>query len=116
MTEITKETVTEIHHGHTPVGTSPVNVIPVDIQAYKGILLRCPSESDGVGLGNTVPVYIGGSGVTADQSATGGIALLPGQSITIPIEHPSLAIYAIASALRTIDGDPAGQDLSWMLV
>jgi len=111
--EITKETVTEFRHGHTPVGLTPTPIILHNLEAYKGILLRCPSESDGVGLGNTVPVYIGSGAVTANQSDTGGIPLLPGESIVLPIEKPSMNIFGVASALRP--GDQP-QDLAWVLI
>jgi hypothetical protein len=48
---------------------------------------------------NTANIYLGASTVTADTAATGGIMLLPGQSIPI-----SLAAAVILYAISTVAG------------
>ncbi len=52
------------------------------------LLLQAPFD-------NTDIVYVGGMGVTADETATGGIQIGPGQSC--PVETDGAIIYAIAA-------------------
>lgn len=105
MSSIGQETIKafELAHGHTVIGTSRVTVVPEDFHCVKGILLRCPGVDDPAP--NTAPVWVGKAGVTADSSVNGGMPILPGASLFLPIENP-VALYAIST-----DSD---QDLAWL--
>ena len=55
---------------------------------------------------NTDVIFVGRKAVTADAAVgTGGVPLLPGSSIDLPIEDPS-QIYVISQS--------SNQDLAWM--
>ena len=102
--EITKEAVRELFQGHKSVGTTRVKLTELDFTVNKGVLVRCPGTSDPVA--NTVPVWIGGSAVTANSAeGTGGIPILPGDSIFIPIDKPNL-LWVVSSAVS--------QDVAWL--
>ncbi len=103
--DIDHEAVENLHHGHTAVGTTAVVLTNLDLPIYKGILLRCPGESDDTP--NTATVYVGGPGVTADASATGGMPILPGTAIFLPVSEVSL-VYLVSQG--------AAQDVAWMLI
>jgi hypothetical protein len=93
-----------LQYGHTVVGTTAVRLCH-SFKAYSGVLVRCPLVAEYEGVQNTVAVFIGGPAVTADTSSTGGMPILPGSSVVIPIADPS-ELWVIASA-------PA-QDVAWM--
>ena len=106
--EITKETAHDLWHGHTVVGTSRVKVVGLTLgaQALKGILLVTPGSL--APTPNTDPIWIGGIGVTADSAPeTGGMWLLPGDSLFIPMAEVS-KLYAVSTAVS--------QDLAWMVM
>ena len=103
--DIVKESVSDLFFGHTSAGTTANKIVPQRFPVQKGILLRAPGAGDPVP--NTRPVWIGGCGVTADSSATGGVPLCPGESMLIPLEDPT-KLQAISTA--------ANQDLAWMVV
>lgn len=105
--DIAKESVERFGHGHTIVGATPVQLTTLGLAAYKGILLRCPGEADPTG--NTDPVWVGNSPtVTADSTpATGGMPILPGSAMFIPIDSPT-RLWVVSSA--------SDQDIAWMLV
>ena len=102
--EITKETVPGVSHGHQAAGTSRVRLTDLDIPVLKGVLLRCPGSEDDGG-GNTASVWVGGAGVTADSTATGGMPILPGDSLFVPIERP-MSLFIIST--------DADQDVAWI--
>jgi len=105
--EITKETVREMLHGWTTVGTSPVPITPLQLIPYKGILLFAPGTAY-PGGGNSAPIWVGGPRVTADQNeGTGGTPIVPGSSLFVPLDKPDI-IYVVSNAVT--------QKLSWMVV
>jgi hypothetical protein len=65
----------------------------------KGVLLRAPGNSDPIP--NTAPVYIGGKNVTINGETTGGMALLPGESMFLPMSRPS-ALFVITTGEQKI--------------
>ncbi len=93
----------DLKYGHTAVGTTAVPITPNSVELVRGLLLRAPGPNDLTP--NTDVVYIGHKQVTPDSSATGGMPLLPGSVIELPIDDPSL-IFAISLT--------EGQDLAWM--
>lgn len=105
--EITKETVEQVAHGHTVVGTSPVQLSTLQLRPLKGVLLRCPGESDP--SGNSAPIWVGNSTkVSADSDpGTGGMPILPGSSMFIPIDDVR-KLYVVSTGVD--------QDIAWMLV
>ena len=79
----------------TSVGTS-ATAIPVTAKTNrKGILVQ---NKHGVNV-----VYLGGSGVTADDASTGGYELAPGDAVFLPLDG-SVDLYAIASGATTAVG------------
>lgn len=102
---IDKETVdaNSLRNGHTSVGTTPQKLSDLDTKVVKGILLRCPGSVDPVS--NTAPVWIGGPAVTADSTATGGIPILPGSSMMVPLER--LDSLWVVSTVNN-------QDIAWL--
>lgn len=102
--DVTKESVREFFNGHTPVGSERAKLTDYTGQLQKGVLLRCPSSAD-PGGGNTDPVWVGNTGVTADSGPSGGIPILPGDAIFIPIEQASL-LWVISTG--------EDQDIAWM--
>ena len=116
--EITKVSVRDMAHGwiieinHVDA-EAPTPVVTIDRLALKGVLISCPGPGDvdpNTGAtSNTVPVYIGGAGVKAEQDEqNGGVPVSPGRSFVVPIEQPNQTIYAKASI--------PGQKLAWMLI
>jgi hypothetical protein len=97
--EITNEAVEPAGaiFGHVSVGTSAVQVSSSTVRLKKGLTLRCPGASDPVA--NTACVYFGfSSAVTANTNAsTGGQAITPGSSVTIPVDNAS-AVYVISAS------------------
>ena len=64
-------------------------------------ILTIGSEADGVLVQNVgpYPVYIGGSGVTADTSSTGGVLLAPGDKVTLStVASASTELYGVTAA------------------
>lgn len=109
--EIAKETSSpaELKHGHTVVSVIRVKLCEAN-RADRGILLKCPGSNDNTPdlEGNTYPVYVGSARVTADRArGTGGIPIMPGESLHIPADNPAL-IYVISPS-----GD---QDVAWILL
>lgn len=105
--EITKESVPgSPWNGHQVVGTTPARLTSLDFRVLKGVLIRCPGSED-AGTPNTAPVWVGGGGVTPDNSASGGMPVLPGDSIFIPVERP-MDVYVVST-------DP-DQDVAWISV
>lgn len=104
---IEKESVSpnSLNGGHTTVGTSREQLTNLNFKAYKGVLMRAPGSTDPVP--NTAPIWIGGAGVTADSTKSGGIPVLPGDAIFIPIERPD-SLYVISTA--------ANQDIAWLCI
>jgi hypothetical protein len=101
----TKETSPsrELRHGHTVVGRTPVPLTNLSFKFNRGVLVRAPGAADSVP--NTDIVFIGGPNVTADTTDTGGLPLVPGSAVEIPIEDPSL-VYAVSGS--------ESQDLAWL--
>ncbi len=106
--DISRETVHDLWQGHALVGLTRVKVVSLELgtQALKGILLVTPGTNAPVP--NTHPVWVGGGGVSADSNAeTGGMPLLPGDSLFVPVADVS-KLYAVSTA--------ADQDLAWMVM
>jgi len=98
---IGKETVrsADLDHGHLVVGVAAAQLFSRDLRVKYGVLLYAAPE-------NSANIWIGKSGVTADNNAvTGGFPLIPGSSIILPIED-MVNIYGISTA--------ATQDLTWL--
>ena len=94
----------ELRHGHTVVGAVAVPLTTIAAILTRGVLLRAPGPSDLVA--NTDIVFVGRKGVTADSNAgTGGMPLLPGSVLELPLEDPS-EIYVVSLS--------EGQDIAWM--
>lgn len=103
---VIKETVSTVRNGHATVGTARSQLTTESIIALKGVLVRAPGADDPAA--NTAPIWIGGAGVTANNAATtGGIPILPGAGLMIPVEDPS-KLYVISTS--------ADQDLAWMVL
>lgn len=102
--DLTKESVQEIYHGHKEVGTTRARLSEFNFPMLKGVLLRAPGGDDPVS--NTNPIWVGGSAVTANSDpATGGVPLVPGATIFIPIDSPN-RLWVISTA--------SSQDIAWM--
>ncbi len=106
--DVTKETseVSGLQHGHTVAGygSSPAGVkICERFPIFRGLLLFCPGTEDDVP--NTATVFVGGPSVTPDYGPKGGIPLVPGRSLVVPIDDPS-QLYIVS--------DAPGQDVAWM--
>jgi len=100
-----KETspASELQHGHTVVG---VTQSPLSTRSYKfarGIMIRTPGVNDPVP--NVDIVYVGRRGVLANNSLGGGMPLLPGANLELPVDDPS-QVYVISGT--------ASQDVAWM--
>lgn len=102
---VAKESIaaSSLNNGHTVVGTARVQLTALDFKAYKGVLMRAPGSTDPTP--NTAPIWVGGPGVTADSGNAGGIPILPGDAIFIPIERPD-KLYVISTAVD--------QDIAWL--
>lgn len=105
--EITKESTREFRHGWQTVGVDRVQITPLQLTPYKGILLTCPgTQYDEVG--NSKPVWVGSAKVTANEDpGTGGLPIVPGSSMFIPLDKPD-DLYVVSSA--------ADQKIAWMIV
>lgn len=88
-----------LDHGHISVGVAAAQLLSRDFNFKSGVTLYASS-------GNSVNIWIGVRGVTADANAnTGGFPLVPGSSITIPVTE-LVNIFAISTS--------ASQDLAWI--
>lgn len=90
-----------LQHGHAIVGLEPAPLVRHSVSNLKGILVRCPGNSDPIP--NTSPIWIGGSGLTVQN----GMPVLPGESMFVPIDDARL-LYAVSME--------AAQDLAWMCI
>ena len=89
----------ELHHGHTAVGGTAVQLTNLAFQLDRGLLVKADAA-------NSAPVWIGRKAVTADShSDTGGMPVEPGEALVLPVDDPS-KVFAISTA--------ADQDLAWM--
>lgn len=104
-TEVAKTTVPKrVYTGHLVVGASRVQISKIMKSLTTGLILRAPGGSDPTP--NTVPIWVGGSNVTANSHATtGGFPLVPGAALEINVED-SDDLYFISTA--------ASQDLAWI--
>jgi hypothetical protein len=94
-------------HGWQTAGTERIQITPLDLYLYKGILVTCPGTLY-PGEGNDAPVWIGGHRVTADDNpGTGGVPITPGSSMFIPIEKPN-ELWVISTE--------EDQKIAWMVV
>jgi hypothetical protein len=102
--DIGKETsrTDELRHGHTVVGATPVRLCG-EFLTRRGILVRCPGASDP--SENTSPVWIGRKNVTADSGPNGGLPILAGTGLFIPIDNPN-DLYVVALQ--------ENQDIAWI--
>jgi archaellum component FlaF (FlaF/FlaG flagellin family) len=96
---VVKNTVKKFNNGQVTVGANAVQVIEIGARFVKGILLRCPGDNDAVP--NTLGVWVGDKNVTTSD----GMVILPGESMTVPIEGGE-DLYAISTG--------ANQVLAWM--
>jgi len=104
--DINKETVRELKHGWTTVGTLAAQLSPLELNAYKGVLMTCPGSAY-PGEGNDAPVWVGGPLMTADDGPTGGFPIVPGSSMFVPVERIDL-LYVISTM--------ENQKIGWMLL
>jgi len=96
----------DLKHGHTVVGVTAVPLTNISLNCLRGILVRAPGANDPGP--NTHPVWVGRAAVTADSSeGRGGIPILPGAAIILPVDDPS-KVFVISTA--------AGQDIGWLCV
>jgi len=104
--ELYKETspTGSLNGGHTSVGLTAVPVCG-SFPLKRGIVLRCPGPSEV--NGNTDIVWVGRQNMTADSGPAGGMPILPGTGIFLPIDDPS-QLYVVSTT--------AGQDIAWMCV
>lgn len=72
----------------TTAGTA--YAVPTSALAFRATLLVQAVAT------NTDPVWLGGSGVTADAGVAGGIRLMPGE--TLSLDLASIALFAISTA------------------
>ena len=70
----------------TSVGASAVAIPATPLANRSSILVQAPAS-------NTLNIYLGAATVTADETATGGIKLLPGQSIPLNLAA-GVVLYA----------------------
>ncbi len=106
MTDISKETVSELVNGAVAVEMTPKPLADFFSDAFKGVLIRAPGSKDPVP--NTACVWIGGRGVTAGiGAATDGVGLSPGESITLPIADLS-KVFVVAAV--------ANQRVQWLAI
>jgi hypothetical protein len=99
--DIGNETVSakELNHGWVEVIDTPTPLSTIPFRAMRGIAIHCP-------LTNTMPAYIGRKAVTPNTNeSTGGMPLVPGASLTLPVDDPS-AVYVVAAG--------PSQKLAWM--
>jgi len=97
-------TAREVYHGHKAAGLTRAQLTPTSRVLIRGIYLYCPGGDDPTP--NTATVWVGGATVTADSDAnSGGIPLVPGNSIFLQISDPSL-LYVISTS--------ASQDVAWI--
>jgi hypothetical protein len=103
--EVVKQTspVKDLRFGHGVAGLAASKLTPNSVTLLQGILFRCPGSKDPTA--NTKPVWVGRSGVTADSSANGGMPVVPGSSLFIPIDDPS-ELWVISTL--------ANQDYAWL--
>ena len=103
--DILKEAVSDVYCGHVVVSATRTVLTAIELPpVHKGVTLRAPGSTDITP--NTAPVWVGGSGVTADSDAgTGGMPICPGESIFIPTEKLN-KLWVISTI--------ADQDLAWM--
>ena len=98
----------QLRHGHavtvTPSVAVPLTTTPTKPVLNRGIVVRAPGAGDAVP--NVDTVWIGRAGVTPDQNVgTGGMPLLPGASMELPLDDLS-QVYIVSLS--------ANQDVAWM--
>lgn len=104
MVDIDREISPRLVHGHTQVGTAVKKLFVLDLECFKGILLRAPGQFDPVP--NTACVWVGGEFVTADSVDTGGMPIAPGESLYIPVAS-SGRLFVVSTV--------EAQDIAWIL-
>ena len=104
--ELYRETVKYVANGHTLVGLVATQLSLTTYKINKGVLLRAPGAVDSIS--NTTAIWVGNQAVTNDSNPdTGGMPIIPGASLFIPIDDITL-LYVIAGAVD--------QDIAWMVV
>ena len=94
----------DLRHGHTVVGQTARPLATDAAKFNRGILIRAPGAGDLVP--NTDIVWIGRKAVTADYNVgTGGMPLLPGAAVELPVEDPS-QVFVISGT--------DNQDVAWV--
>ena len=71
------------------------------VTSTAAVLVTSPTENDGMLVSNRGPVsvYLGGSSVTADQSATGGLEVAAGEKVTLStIGNLPVDLYAVTAS------------------
>ena len=97
MPDIVKESVEGVFFipPISVAATATVLAIPaLPHSPQKGVLIKAPGAGDDDP--NTLSVFLGRAGVTADQGALGGFPLAPGESIVLPLSAFG-DIYVIAA-------------------
>jgi hypothetical protein len=109
VTEVIKESsaVRDLRFGHMVAGNGAGNAVQLtanSIKVNRGVLVRCPGAKDPTA--NTKPVWVGLKGVTPDSTQdTGGMPVVPGSSLFVPIDDPS-ELYIVSTV--------ASQDIAWL--
>ena len=96
-TDIAQDLSDDFNVGNTTVGTSAVQVIPVDLKNLKGVQLKAHADNAGV-------VYIGKEGSVAVAAS---FPLAAGEGLFIPVKDIT-KIWSIASE--------ASQAIRWFAV
>lgn len=89
----------DYQHGTVSVGTTAT------------LITNSNMENDGLLVSNRGPVsvYLGGSGVTADQTSTGGMEIVPGEKVNLStVGNVSANLYGITHAGTAV--------VSWIVV
>lgn len=63
-------------------------------------LVTAGAENDGIVIGNRGPAdaFLGGSSVTADESSSAGLQLVPGEKVTLPtVGNQSADVYVVTA-------------------
>lgn len=103
--DVTKETTSGdgLRNGVVTVNAEASNPFP-DVPCVRGILLHCPGSAEGDNA-NSDPVWVGSKSVSADYEETGGMIILPGGYLQVPVSDPS-KLWVISTA--------ENQKVSWI--
>ena len=94
----------DLANGHTVVGQTAAPLTTNSRSLCRGVVVRAAGA--GEDTPNSDIVWVGRACVTADNDVgTGGVPILPGGSIFLPVDDPS-KVYVISNT--------AAQDVAWL--